>query len=158
MVTAGIYQKRPILNTPEKRTLVMKQLFESANHFGWRLQAWAVMINHYHFAALSPEDPSNLTRMISSIHKWTALELNRIDGMRGRRVWHNYRETHVTFQTSWLARLRYIHQNPVHHGLTDHAASYRWCSQAWLEQKANRAFVHTLSRIKTDRIHVADEF
>ena len=34
-----------------------------------------------------------------------------------REVWANYRETHLSFPTSYLARLNYTHQNPVHHGL-----------------------------------------
>jgi putative transposase len=158
MVTAGTYRKIHILNSPKKLTLVRTSLFEQAAKFGWKLQAWAILVNHYHFVALSSETPENLRDMITSLHKWTAMELNRIDQTKGRKVWHNYWDSHITYQKSWLARLRYVHQNPVHHGVVDHASNYRWCSQAWLEHNSSNAFVNTLARFETDRLHVLDDF
>jgi putative transposase len=158
MVTCGIYRKDHLLNTAEKLTLIRTALFEKCSAFNWNLQAWAIMSNHYHFIATSPKNAETLRELISSLHKWTALELNRIDGTEGRKVWHNYWDSHITHQTSWYARLRYVHQNPVHHGAIDNAANYRWCSQAWLEQNANRSFINTLARFKIDRLNVQDDF
>ena len=158
IVTCGTYRKVRILDTPEKRSLVQDMLFEQADRFGWQLQAWAVMVNHYHFVTLSPNDAQTLKSMVSAIHKWSALKLNKLDDTEGRKVWHNYWESRITHQTSWFARLRYVHQNPVHHGVVDNASNYRWCSQAWFERNANRSFVNTLARFKTDRINVLDDF
>ncbi|MCF7817251.1 MAG: transposase [Kiritimatiellales bacterium] len=158
MVTGGTYRKAHILNTPEKLTLVRTLLFEQAKKFGWQLQAWAVMSNHYHFVALSPGNPECLKEMVTALHKWSALQLNRIDNSAGRKVWHNYWDSHITHQTSWFARLRYVHQNPVHHGVVDNAANYRWCSQAWLEHNSSRSFINTLARFKTDKVTVLDDF
>ena len=158
MVTCGTYRKVHILNTPEKRTLVRTFLFEQADKFGWQLQAWAIMANHYHFVAISPDNPESLKEMVAALHKWTAMELNRIDKVKGRKVWHNFWDSHITHQTSYFARLRYVHQNPVHHAVVDNAANYRWCSQAWLEHKATRAFANTLARFKNDRLNVLDDF
>ena len=39
---------------------------------------------------------------------------------------------------SYLARLNYVHQNPVKHGLVRVANQYRWCSAAWLEHGIGR--------------------
>ncbi len=158
MVTCGTYKKVHILNTPEKRTLFRDMLFEQANKFGWHLHAWAIMANHYHFVALSPEDAATLKPMITALHKWSSWKLNKIDKTEGRKVWHNYWDTRITHQTSWFARLRYVHQNPVHHRVIGNAANYRWCSQAWLEHNANRSFVNTLARFKTDNVNVLDDF
>ena len=158
MVTCGTYRKVRILDTPEKLTLVRTMLFEQADKFGWKLHAWAIMANHYHFVALSPKNAETLKPMVSAIHKWSAWKINKIDNTEGRKVWNNYWESRITHQTSWLARLRYVHQNPVHHGIIDHAANYRWCSQAWIEYNANRSFVNTLARFKTDCINVRDDF
>ena len=158
MVTCGTYRKACILDTREKLTLVRTYLFEQAATFGWRLQAWAILSNHYHFVAISPEDAGTLRPMLTAIHKWTAMEINRIDGAKGRKVWNNYWDSHITHRTSWFARLRYVHQNPVHHGVVDNAANYRWCSQAWLEHNGSRAFVNTLARFKTDKLNVLDDF
>ena len=158
MITAGTYEKRSLFNTPDKRTLVLDMLFKYAEQFEWKLQAWAVMKNHYHFVALSPADPESLRAFIGRLHEYSAKKLNRMDSTPGRKVWHNYWDTHITHPTSYYARLRYVHQNPVHHGLTDNASNYPWCSQSWLEQTAPRSFVNTLARFKTERLHVADEF
>ena len=158
MVTCGTFKKANLLNSPEKLTLFRTILFEQIDKFGWKLQAWAIMSNHYHFVAISPEDPATLTPMILAIHKWSAWKLNRLDNTKGRKVWHNYWDTHITHQTSWFARLRYVHQNPAHHGVVDNASNYRWCSQAWLEHNAENSFVNTLARFKTDRVNVLDDF
>lgn len=68
IVTCGTYQKQHFLNTPAKLTLVRNLLFELALKHGWQLQAWAIMSNHYHFVASSPDDPSSLIKMLSTLH------------------------------------------------------------------------------------------
>lgn len=158
MVTAGTYLKQPFLNTQEKLSVVRDMLFEAAEKFNWRLQAWAVLRNHYHFLACSTEHPDSLKTLISRLHEYSAKKINQLDGADGRKVWHNYWDTHITHQTSFFSRLRYIHQNPVHHRVTNDAASYEWCSQHWLEQTASRPFINTLARFKTDRVSVNDDF
>ena len=158
MVTAGTYRKQHILNSSEKRTIVRDLLFKYTEQHGWRLQAWAIMANHYHFVAVSPDNAQSLRNVISKLHEYSAKKINRIETTPGRKVWHNYWDSHITHQTSYYARLRYVHQNPVHHGVVDNAANYRWCSQAWLEHHAERSFIHTLARFKTECINVHDDF
>lgn len=158
MVTAGVYQKQFLLNTPEKLTIVRDMMFKYALQFNWKLQAWAVMGNHYHFIAVAPENPSTLAGLISRLHEYSAKKLNRLDETPGRKVWHNFWDSRITHQTSYFARLRYVHQNPVHHGVIDNASNYTWCSQAWLERYAERSHINTLARFKTDQITVRDEF
>jgi len=57
MVTAGTYGKISHLSSPERLDGFTADLFRLASQFGWALQAWAVMSNHYHFVAFSPERP-----------------------------------------------------------------------------------------------------
>ncbi len=158
MVTGGTYLKQSFLETPEKRSLVRDMLFEFAEKYKWQLQAWAVMNNHYHFIASSPDIPESLKILIARLHEYSAKKLNRLDNSPGRKVWHNYWDSHITHQTSFFSRLRYVHQNPVHHGVTNDASSYEWCSQHWLELHASRSFVNTLASFKTDLINVQDAF
>lgn len=158
MVTAGTYQKSHLFNSSEKLSMLRDMLLKYAEQFEWRLQAWAIMNNHYHFVAVSPNDASTLKSMISRLHEYSTKKLNRLDEVSGRKVWHNYWESHITHQTSYMARLRYVHQNPVHHGIVENASNYQWCSQAWLERSADRSFVNTLARFKADRINLRDEF
>jgi len=62
------------------------------------------------------------------------------------------------YEKSYLARLNYVHQNAVKHGLVSVANQYPWCSAAWFERTATRAQVRTIYSFKTDRVTVQDEF
>ena len=78
--------------------------------------------------------------------------------MERRTVWHNFREARLTYQYSYLARLNYVHQNAVKHGLVQVANQYPWCSAAWFERLASPAQVKTIYSFKTDQVKVEDDF
>ena len=158
MVTAGTYGKLYHLNTPERLDYFLDSLFARAVEFGWQLQAWAVMANHYHFIATSPSDPSTLRRFIGKLHMTTAKQLNEWDGAAGRKVWFQYWDSHITFEHSYLARLNYVHNNPVHHGVATLAENYPWYSASWFSQNTNAAFQSTVKGFKTDKLEVQDDF
>ena len=158
MVTAGIYRKKPMLNLPERLDFVLESLFARAEEFGWSLRAWAVMSNHYHFVASSPEDPVTLRKMLGKLHMNVAKRINEWDAQPGRKVWHQFWDSRITFERSYLARLRYVHGNPVHHGVAENAENYQWCSAAWFARTAPAAFVNTVQGFKTDQIAVPDDF
>ena len=158
MVTVGTYRKLPHLSTPERRDFFMEALFACATEFGWMLKAWAILPNHYHFVAASPEDPATLSRFLSKLHMTTAKQLNVWDEQAGRKVWFQYWDSHITFEKSYLARLNYVHYNPVKHGVVENAEGYHWCSAAWFARSASNAFVATVKRFKTDELEVPDEF
>ena len=65
---------------------------------------------------------------------------------------YEFWDTHLTFEKSWLARLNYVHHNPVHHGLVAGAADYAWCSAPWFETNARSAFAKSVYSFKTDQI------
>ena len=139
--------------------LVRDLLFTVADEFGWRLEAWAVLRNHYHVVVRSPDaGATTLSRMLGKLHMLSAKELNRQDGTPGRKVWVQFWETQLTFERSYLARLNYVQENPVHHGVSSHAKAYPWCSAAWFEEKAPAAFAETVRRFKTDQVRVKDDF
>ena len=148
----------PFLEQPDRLDLALNLLFKCATEFGWQLQAWAVLSNHYHFVALSPDDPGNLEFMLGKLHGAVATSLNAEDGIAGRKIFYQYWDTRITFQRSYLARLNYVHQNPVHHGVVGKASEYRWCSAAWFERNARLAFVKSVYRFGTARVRVKDDF
>jgi len=41
-------------------------------------------------------------------------------------LWHNFWDTRLTYQKSYLARSEYVHQNAVKHGPAPVANQYRW--------------------------------
>ena len=101
---------------------------------------------------------TNLRAFIQSLHSLTARELNHLDRQAGRQVWHNFWDTRLTYQHAYLARLNYVHQNAVKHGLVPVANQYRWCSATWFERVAAPAQVKTIYGFKIDRVRVQDEF
>ena len=72
MVTAGTLHKRPIFDGDDRLHLLQDALFEVTRAYGWRLQAWSVFSNHYHFVAQSPQDAVTLRPMIQRLHSQTA--------------------------------------------------------------------------------------
>ena len=157
-VTGGTYRKALIFRDPDRLSLLQGQLIATLEEHGWRLQAWAVLANHYHVVAISPGAPETLVAALSKVHACTAAEVNRLDGSPGRQVWFQFRDTALTFRQSYFARLRYVHENAVHHGLVQRAAEYPWCSAGWLEQHADPAFRKLLSSFRIDRLNVPDDF
>ena len=154
MVTAATYRRVPYLATPKRKDLFQSALFTIASEFGWELHAWAVLNEHYHFIARSPDNPATLRRFISKLHMITAKAFNREDGTPGRKVWFQYWDSQITFQRSYLARLRYVNQNPVKHGLAKTAEAYPWCSARWFSEHVPPSFVETVQTFKIDRVKV----
>jgi putative transposase len=160
-VTAATYLKQHHFRGAERLKVLHRGLLTVASDYGWVFEAWAVFSNHYHFVGHSPSEApgaSNLSDMLSVLHVKTADWVNKLDGAPGRQVWFNYRETRLTYQKSYLARLNYVHQNAVNHGLTPLANQYPWCSARWFESHASEAMVKSIYRFKTDRLQTPDEF
>jgi len=157
-VTAGTLHKRHLFDTPEKRDLLEGRLLSFVKEYGWQLEAWAVLANHYHFVARGNPDSKSLGEFIQRLHGVSAHDLNELDGVKGRPVWFNFRDTKLTHQHSYLARLNYVHQNAVKHGVVPVANQYPWCSAAWFERVASPAHVKTIYGFKIDRVSVEDDF
>jgi putative transposase len=158
MVTGATYRKQDFLDNAAKLDLFQDTLFGLASRYGWLLQAWAALSNHYHFIALAPPDSNSLSKFINHMHAATARELNRMDDTPGRKVWFQYWDSPITFEKSYLTRLNYAHRNAVHHGLVTDPVTYQWCSAAWFERTADRSFFRTVWEFPCDRLSVTDDF
>jgi len=158
-VTAGTYQKQHHFRGRERLRVLHRGLLTVARDFGWQLEAWAVFSNHYHFVAHSPpEGAENLSEMLGKLHEKLAKWINRLEGARGRQVWFNFRETRLTYEKSYLARLKYTHQNAIKHRLVPAANQYPWCSAAWFERTARPAQVKTIYSFKIDQLQIYDAY
>ena len=158
-VTVGTYRKELIFLEPERRDAVQRGLLAYAEKFGWHLEAWCVMANHYHFVGHSPPaGAESLSPMLRDLHTILALWVNKLDNTPERKVWHNFYETRMTFETAYLARLHYTHANAVKHGLAKTPNEYPYCSAGWFERTATPAQVKTIYGFKLDRVAVYDEY
>ena len=159
IVTAGTYKKENHFRTCQRLRVLHRGLLSVAHSFGWRFEAWAVFSNHYHFVGHSPDESAhNLSQMLGLLHEKTAKWINKLDNSAGRDVWHNFWETRLTHKNSYLARLNYVHQNPVKHGLVAVANQYTWYSAGWFERTARPAQVKTIYGFKIDKLKVLDDY
>ncbi|MFN3653647.1 MAG: REP-associated tyrosine transposase [Armatimonadota bacterium] len=158
MITAGTYQKSRLFHDAERLDLLHDTLLQLADDYELRIQAWAIFSNHYHLVSEAPKDASRLGVFIRHLHSASARALNALDGTPGRRVWYQYWDTLMTHQTSYLARLNYVHHNPVKHGLAADPETYRWCSAGWFRQEARIDIYRLVQSFPTDRVRVIDDF
>ena len=158
MVTAGTLQKQHLFRDPNRLSLLQDHLLDYAAEFGWELQAWAVFSNHYHFVAASPENPVTLRKFLGKLHMKTAQTVNQLDDTPGRKVWHQFWDSRITFENSYWPRLRYVQENAVRHGLAHVASEYPWCSAGWFERTADAAVRNRMATYKTDQLEIPDDF
>jgi len=158
LVTGATLHKEHLFSTAEQLSLLENELLSLAMQHQWQLEAWAVFVNHYHFVARGLPEATPLKSFLKQLHSNTARELNLLDQSAGRRVWYNFWETKLTYERSYLARLNYVHQNAVKHGLVRVANQYRWCSAAWFERTASPAAIKTIYSFKIDQINIDDDY
>jgi putative transposase len=160
-VTAATHQKQNYFRGSSRLAVLQRGLLRVAKDFGWHVEAWAIFSNHYHFIAHSPEDgahANSLSQMLAVLHTKTSGWVNRLDNAAGRKTWFNFWETKLTYPKSYLARLNYVHQNAVKHGLVLVANQYPWCSAGWFERTASVAMVKSIYGFNVERVQVQDGF
>ena len=157
-VTARAAEGRELLHSAERRDWFVAAIIDLAKQYEWTLEAWCVLSNHYHLVAHSPPTGGEtLGRFLQHLHSVTTKEVNRLDRTPGRnRLWHNFRETHLTLQRGYLARLNYTHNNAAHHGLVAEGWQWKWCSAEAFEQAVTPAWANTVKSFKFDQIARAD--
>ena len=158
IVTAGTYQKQPFFHSPKRLTFLCETLLHLAERYEWKLEAWAVFPNHYHFIATSPTRTARLRRFVGHLHAATAKEVNRLDETPPRKVWFQYWDSRITYQKSYLARLNYVHTNAVKHGLVRRPEQYQWCSAGRFQRMTERSFYETVMKMRSEGIRIRDDF
>ena len=158
MITGAILYNQPLLGENNRKEFVLQTLLERTSLLGWNLQAWAVLNNHYHFIGHAPENAMTLEKLIRQLHSITAIEINRWDKTPGRQVWFNYWDSCLTYEKSYLARLHYIHINPVKHGVADMAIDYPFCSYKWFIEQGDEILKQQVFSQPIDRVKVFDDF
>jgi putative transposase len=158
IITAATYQKSHHFRGASRLAVLQRGLLKMAADYNWKLEAWAIFSNHYHFIAHSPPAADTLSEMLATLHKKLASWVNKLDATKDRKVWHNYWETRLTHQTSYLARLKYVHHNAVKHGLVQIANHYPWCSAGWFERVSTPAMIRAIYSFQSDRINLQDNY
>jgi REP-associated tyrosine transposase len=158
MVTGAILYNQHLLREDRRKGFILQTLLERAVLLDWSLQAWAVLNNHYHFVAKSPENAMTLRKLIQHVHSITAIQLNKWDQTPGRQIWCNYWDSYLTYERSYLARLHYVHVNPVKHGLVNDAIDYPFCSYKWFVEQSDEALKQQVFAQSIDQVKIIDDF
>jgi len=158
MVTGATLHKEHFFTSSEKLSLLERELLSLAKQYQWQLEAWAAFVNHYHLVARGCPDASRLDDFLKHLHSNAARQVNQLDDTAGRQVWYNFWDSKLTFQRSYLARLNYVHQNAVKHGLVRVANQYPWCSASWIERTASPAAAKTIYNFKPEKLKIADDY
>ena len=157
-LTARCAESRHLLADDDVKDWFQETLLDLALKSGWKLEAWAILSNHYHLIGHSPQSGGeSLGAVVKKLHSLTTKELNRRSGNKGRtRLWQNFRETRLTHQQSYLARLHYVHQNAVHHKLVVVGSDWKWCSAAAFKKAVSPAWMKTIVSFSYDQIAEKD--
>jgi len=103
-------------------------LFEACERFGWQLQAYCIMSNHFHLCLATPM--GNLSEGMRWLQATFATRFNRFRDERGHLFQGRFKSLVVEPGRHLLDLVAYIHLNPVRAGLVDfsHLRQYRWTS------------------------------
>jgi putative transposase len=155
MITAGTLHKEHLFRCGKRLDLLQDTLLEHLKVSEWVPHAWACFSNHYHLVAKASES-IHPGEFIKGLHQRLGYELNRMDGITGRTVMYQYWDKLLSFDNSYYPRLRYVMNNPVHHGLVEDARLYRWCSASWFHQNHSGSFRRRVESYGMERLNVPD--
>jgi len=159
-ITGSIYDKKKLLNTKESKLKLLEYISKSVDNFKWKLEDWVILENHYHLMLESPENPETLSDMIGSIHRYSAIWINKnIDlNKDNNKIWHNYWDKCLTFERSYFTRLNYIWHNPLKHKLVENPKDWEYGSYFY-RYKSERDYLERINvSYPFDKLKLDDDF
>ncbi len=108
---------------------------ETCRRFAWRLHAYVIMRNHFHFALETPQ--SNLSQGMHWLQSTFAIRFNRFRQERGHLFQGRYDAMLLEDDTILTRVVHYIHLNPVRAHLVapDACTTFRWSGLRHLRQR-----------------------
>ncbi|MFM8285892.1 MAG: hypothetical protein ACKOGA_04105, partial [Planctomycetaceae bacterium] len=76
IVTAGTYHKDHLFRGHDRLDFLRDQLLLRLRENGWKIEAWAVFSNHYHFVAHASPQCTELAGLLNQFHWDTAEQIN----------------------------------------------------------------------------------
>jgi putative transposase len=102
-----------------------------------RVDAWAILPNHYHAVVLTDSCPA-LLRELGKLHGRSSFLWNGEDEARGRKVWFNTMERKISGDGHHIAAIQYVHHNPVKHGYVKKWDEWKWSSASEYLERLGR--------------------
>jgi putative transposase len=108
MVIGSTLNKEHFFTSNNDLDNLQNLLLELSKKYQWKLEAWAIFSNHYHFIAHSPDDPKILKKMITHLHASSARELNKTHEAVERTVWYQFWDNFLNNTKLSLNRFKII--------------------------------------------------
>jgi len=139
LITGACFEHTHILDSPTRIAWFEQQLVEHIAGQNLSLAAWVVLPNHYHLLVKIPEI-KYFSKAQGQLHGRTSRELNREDGLQGKRqVWCRCSDRVIRSKRHYFTTLNYIHNNPVKHGYVDRWGDWPYSSfHSYLENKGRQ--------------------
>lgn len=115
-----------------------RTLFEACERFGWRLQAYCLMSNHFHLSVATPI--GNLSEGMAWLQGTYAKRFNGYRDVVGHLFQGRFKSLAVEPGMHLKNLVDYIHLNPVRAGLasTESLKHYRWTSLWYFPDRRKR--------------------
>ena len=141
------------------KNATLEYLFKSFSHFGWNLEDWVLLDNHYHIMAEAPDQAETLSSAINNFHKFSALWIKKhiqlLDDIP--KIWYNYWDTCITNEKAYFARLNYIWHNPVKHGYVENAGQWKFGSY-YFRLKNNEPIENIIQNFPCNKLKIRDDY
>ncbi|GAB4233288.1 MAG: transposase [Acidobacteriota bacterium] len=158
-VTASTLDRRHFFFDSLRLRLLQDTFLEIASRASWHPLAWVFFSEHYHWIARSPvEEGLDLSNFLQRFHAEAARRLNRLDRTPGRRVFFQYWDRCLTYESSYYAQINYIHQNPVRHGLVSTPKDHPFSSARLYELNLPSPLRRRLASYGVEKVREPDGF
>lgn len=158
-ITGSTYRRKCHLVSEETKNATLEYLFKSFNNFGWSIEDWVLLDNHYHILVEAPEQADTLSKAINHFHKFSALWIKKYQGIQndGHKIWYNYYDTCITYERSYFARINYIWFNPVKHGYVLDPEDWKFGSY-YFRSRNKESVEENIMNFPWDKVKVEDDF
>ncbi len=125
-LTAAIYEKRHLLAQDVLKEQLLALIEESFARFGWNLDEWVILDNHYHLLGRSSKG-ADLPKLMGRIHSRSGTFIHEATGC-ALPVWWNYWDYCPRDEHDYYVRQNYLFNNPLKHSYVTDLKMYRFSS------------------------------
>ena len=125
-ITGAIYQKRLLLTKSELKETSLNIMQHIFQEYGWQLQHWVILDNHYHLLGQSRQG-KDLSEVFRRIHGSSSLIIRETTHCE-QPVWWNYWDYCPRNERQYYVRMNYLFYNPAKHGYVSKLQEYPFSS------------------------------
>ncbi|WP_300634808.1 transposase [Pseudomonas sp.] len=130
LVTAVVYQRRPIFAELSVGRLLVAELKRAHDSGLVASLAWVIMPDHLHW--MFELRDATLPQVMRQVKSRSTLAINHAGHTKGAFWQHGYHDRAARAEEDLLKIARYIIANPLRAGLVEHIGNYSLWDAAWL--------------------------